>query len=259
MSARGRRLSFIGGDGSGAVPVIHDSSEWAIFERQRHVNRGAVSITADDGRGEHERHPSVGKGGWHMHKLPNNESMLNQLVLRWERASRKYYGAATNAPRGSFELRLRKVRASSVRARLTPEEEQLEFVQARDDLLDGRLRASLGKLETLELGAVLSLWEMHDRPPRPGAQGHRGMIKAMLQQKRKPPTLDFDILPEELRCVLPIEMWRTDEARATTHAELGARYRELLRKDMDKLDSNAPKPNDSTDGTGSSNNSSPIM
>ena len=40
-----------------------------------------------------------------------------------------------------------------MRARLTPEEEQREFVQARDDLLDGRLRASLGKLETLNLGS----------------------------------------------------------------------------------------------------------
>ena len=92
-----------------------------------------------------------------MHKLPNNESMLNQLVLRWEGIL-----LMAPAPARVFELRLRKVRASSVRARLTPEEEQLEFVQARDDLLDGRLRASLGKLETLELGAVL--WEMHDRP-----------------------------------------------------------------------------------------------
>ena len=49
--------SFIGGDGSGAVPVIHDSSEWAIFERQRHVNRAPSQSRPTTGGASSATHP----------------------------------------------------------------------------------------------------------------------------------------------------------------------------------------------------------
>ena len=63
---------------------------------------------------------------------------------------------------------------------------------------------------------MLSLWEMHDRGPRKVDAQHaqRQKLQDMRRKKEGPlPTLDFDILPEELRCVLPLEMWATDKAR----------------------------------------------
>ena len=98
-------------------------------------------------------------------------------------------------------------------------------------MLDGRLRMSLGKTETLELAALLSLWEMHDRGPRITKESSRRMtIQSLLRQKRKQPTLDFDMGPEELHRVLPPPMWRTERACAASVRELKECYKQLLKE-----------------------------
>ena len=52
------------------------------------------------------------------------------------------------------------------------------------------------------------------------------------------PTLDFDVLPEELHLVLPREMWRTPAACSNSLRELAHMYKLLLK---DKPDPAEPR------------------
>ena len=130
-------------------------------------------------------------------RLSNDESILNQLLLRWELVARREYGCLPTPPPHAFELQVRKVKLQA-KGKLGAEEARLEFHQAREDLMDGRLTRRLGRSEGLELAAVLSLWEMHDRGPRETKTGKAAAIHSLLREKKKNPTLDFDILPEEM-------------------------------------------------------------
>lgn len=93
-------------------------------------------------------------------------------------------------------------------------------------------------MEVLELGAVLALWEMHDRGPRM-QQGTTSSTRAetmkrlMQASKNKPPTLPFSIAADDIYCVLPAQMWFSEAARATSHRELAQRYRLLLKEKLD--------------------------
>ena len=85
-----------------------------------------------------------------LHKLPAGEPILDQLLLRWEGVARREYGVAISVPKDAFQLQLRKTRTRGIKG-VSKEEQQLEFWQARDDLLDGRLLRCLGRKEMLEL------------------------------------------------------------------------------------------------------------
>ena len=207
------------------VPIVSDSSDWGLFERTRHTTSVLVA-PGDAPKGQ----PSPT-----LLKLPNDAPILDTVLLRWEMGARRMYGAAPTVPPGAFQLVLRKVRAT--RKVHSSDEMHLEFLQARDDLLDGRLRASLGKNEVLELGAVLTLWEMHDRGPRQEEKitDKARAIRSLLRQKHKQPTLDFDVRPEELPFVLPQEMWRTHEAADYSTLELKDSYKLLLSTKAERL------------------------
>ena len=91
-------------------PLITDATEWALFDCQWHRvangaaghlrmeqgGEGAESLVTDD-VSETPLPPQL-------EKLPNAELVLNQLLLRWEVAMRRHYGAAPVAPQGAFEL-----------------------------------------------------------------------------------------------------------------------------------------------------------
>ena len=86
------------------VPLVHSPTEWCLFERQRHespallpTRRSDETVDAADAR------PGLSK-------LPPDEPIVDQVLLRWEMAMRREYGPLPVAPRGAFELLLRKVR-----------------------------------------------------------------------------------------------------------------------------------------------------
>ena len=59
-------------------------------------------------------------------------------------------GRLISVPKDAFQLQLRKTRTRGIKG-VSKEEQQLEFWQARDDLLDGRLLRCLGRKEMLDL------------------------------------------------------------------------------------------------------------
>ena len=78
-------------------------------------------------------------------------------------------------------------------------------------------------METLELAAVLSLWEMHDRGPRDVANDRRAKMQQLLRQKQKQPTFDFDIRLDELHMVLPRPLLKSEHAYNKSYRELKER------------------------------------
>lgn len=227
-------------EGGNQVTLVSDPSEWALFEAQRHdvsdpCHAGSTGVVPNTS----------------LHKLSNDEPILDQLLLRWEVAARRIYGAAPIAPHSAFQLLLRKVKGGCSpwqrRQLIRPEEENLEVHQARFDLLDGRLASSLGEIESMELAAVLSLWEMHRRGPRTAKSfdrrgNTRAAIQMQLREKQSNPTLDFDILLSELPSVLPARLCAHGEGKEEQTRrlkELEKKYRLLLK---DKLDSWSTQP-----------------
>jgi len=228
------------------VPVVHDPNDWALFELQRH------------GGGVQPTHLTVGASATatakvvqtpHWRQLPNHEPLLDQVLVRWEMTARREYGAAPTVPPGSFELVLRKVRVQGSRnTAITRAEAELEALQARSDVLDGRLLNVLGE-EYLDVGAVLALREMHVHPreARPEKSKNAQKLEAARKKKNEvEPTLDFkELRLSELWHVLPGDILRADGADAsdtsaqardpvmTAYESLKQRYERLFRRGTD--------------------------
>lgn len=107
---RGRKRQVLPGQDPRDVPtLVSDPGEWALFERQRHqdsdvaLHHAAGALMAGVG--------AIGTTGPTLHKLPSDEPILDQLLLRWETAARHEYGTYVReyVPRDSFQLLLRKV------------------------------------------------------------------------------------------------------------------------------------------------------
>ena len=222
-------------------PLVHDASEWALFEVQHHT--AAAAAAAEDHRappagGPPSAPPSASNALGAMpllHQLAKDEPILDQLLLRWEEAARLLYGAESHVPPGAFELRLRKVRSSvapSVRPPfIVPEEQELEVCQARADFLEGRL-TNLSTAETYELASVLALREMHVRAPREqGGATAAEKLRQALQVKQGNPTLDLDLSVDELRMVLPASA--RSEGDVEAHRRLKETYKALLKQPLD--------------------------
>ena len=210
-------------------PLVADAADWGLFERQRHEQseRSLFTTKAVQSEANLSGADHINLANSPMHKLPSGEPILDQLLLRWESVARREYGVAVTVPKDAFQLLLRKTRTRGIKG-VSKEEQQLEFWQARDDLLDGRLTRCLGRKEVIELAAVLALWEMHDRGPR-GGHSLQVALRNLRLQRHKNPTLDFDVRPDELYLVLPAAMLKTERATVASYHELKARYKTLLK------------------------------
>ena len=235
------------------VPLVSDPSEWALYESQRYAplyggNAAGGGIAVDSGTNvggagllvasasERAGHDGEGRadGRLSSHRLPADEPILDQVLMRWETAARREYGASPLVPPATFDLQLRKMRCaesggSGARgaAHISPEEVALELIQARADLLDGRLLNALGNSESLELACVLALREIHVRGPR--GKDRAALVRAQRLQKQANPTVAFDLHPNELHTVLPATLLASDPKGE----RLKKRYELLLRKPLD--------------------------
>lgn len=112
------------------------AAEWCLCELQTHRRHG-----------ERVELP--------LHKLGDNELILDQLLLRWEEATRREYGLVTNVPPDAFRLVMRRVALHApalggasrpkpsyshwLMASTLEDMRAVEVAQAKMDLLSGRL------------------------------------------------------------------------------------------------------------------------
>ena len=77
-----------------------------------------------------------GMPGLKERKVPNNELLLDQTMLKWEASTRNRFGMVAAMPENSFRFELRKA-SGLVRVTRSKEEVALEFAQAMNDFRDG--------------------------------------------------------------------------------------------------------------------------
>ena len=120
---------------------VNNDTEWALYE-----------IWKD---------PDIpGMPGMLERKVPNNEVILDQTILKWEVATRIRWGMVAAMPDQSFQFSLRKVSSLTTSTR-SKEELALEYKQAVVDYRNGTFCIDNGNSETTPLDpAGTEVWDM---------------------------------------------------------------------------------------------------
>ena len=146
---------------SSAQTTLSNSSEWALFEHQQHD----TGLIDDPCASQHMR-------------LPHDELILDQVLMRWEKVARRIYGVCPMVPREAFRLFLRKVTPPSPVP--SQAELSLEWKQIHHDLVTGRLVSTLRMSLQRQLSQRLGLhWVKAKKKPTGDLVENQALAEAL--------------------------------------------------------------------------------